>query len=107
MAFGQEVGSLELGEYHIWVKQILSASDWWTSRVQLQRIWAKVDLILDPLMALLFGGMVEAHEKRVAELIKKRKALGADRPDFLRTILAKNQDGEDVGLLTSHRSFHK
>lgn len=106
MAFGQAFGSLELGEYHIWVKQILSASDWWTFRVHLQRIWANVDIILNPLMVLLFGGMVEAHEKRVAEMIQKRKALGADRPDFLRTILAKKQDGAEVGSYTDHRQYY-
>lgn len=97
LAFGEPFGCLSNTDYHPWVSLIFQTAKQTGFLTQFRRIWPFGDhLIRKYGLTGYFLGKRKQHHELTRSKVAKRMALQEDRPDFMRSMLAKNADGEEV-----------
>lgn len=100
LAFGEPFGCLDNTTYHPWVPLVFQSAKQFGRLTQFRWVWPAADRFLRERgwLGYFMPGRVQ-HYKLTHAKIAKRMALQEDRPDFMRSMLAKNADGDGVSAV--------
>lgn len=95
LAFGEPFGCLQDASYHPWVSLVFGSIKQTMLLIQIRRNWPALDrFIRQHLMWYLAGNRAQHFELTCSKVAKRMAA--EDRPDFMRSMLARNSEGKDV-----------
>lgn len=97
LSFGESFGCLKGSEYHPWVALIFPSLMLAVKLLEVQRYISNLDTLLQltPMWKVLMRKRVERDELTHAK-VAQRMELTVERPDFMKHMLGKGEDGVDV-----------